>query len=206
MVVIGRPDWQLCDRLSKILLKFFPVLSCVRTVVTCRPDSCTFTASNFHIKASCVRTKGMVVRKVDQMHAISISDARGSGPRGLTSEHLDFECNSCLMNERVWTGFHIVRTVVVNFPYLCFGKKSRSWSNTECHSDVLLKRPDGCKLEQFEAFRQRGRSERKVLVVRTEDALDTWASGRYITSSEQLVRNRIFLTSRMCRIFWKYSE
>jgi hypothetical protein len=56
------------------------------------------------------------------------------------------------------------------FPYLCFGKKSHSWSNTGWHPDMLLRRPNGCKLEQFEASWQRGRSGRKVLIVRTDDA------------------------------------
>jgi hypothetical protein len=69
----------------------------------------------------------------------------------LSSGHLNFECATCLMDENVRTGIHIVRTVAAIFPYLCFGKKSHSWSNTECHSDVLLKCSDGCKLEQFEA-------------------------------------------------------
>jgi hypothetical protein len=35
---------------------------------------------------------------------------------------------------------------------------------------MLLKRSDGCKLEQFEASRHKGRSGQKVLVVRTDDA------------------------------------
>jgi hypothetical protein len=56
------------------------------------------------------------------------------------------------------------------FPYLCFEKKSHSWSNTEWRPDVLLRRSDGCKLEQFEASRHKGRSGWKVLVVRTNDA------------------------------------
>jgi len=46
------------------------------------------------------------------------------------------------------TSFETVATI---FPYLCFGKKSHSLSNTECRPDILLKHPDGCKLEQFEA-------------------------------------------------------
>jgi hypothetical protein len=54
---------------------------------------------------------------------------------------------------------------------MCFGKKSFYLSNTERRSDVLLRRPDGCNREQFEASRHRGTFERKVLVVRTEDAL-----------------------------------
>jgi len=55
------------------------------------------------------------------------------------------------MDEHIRMGFHIVWTVTSNFPYLGFGKKSSSWSNTEWGPDVLLKCPDGCKLEQFEA-------------------------------------------------------
>jgi hypothetical protein len=39
---------------------------------------------------------------------------------------------------------------------------------------VLLKRPDGYKLKQFEASRHRGRSGRKVLIVQTDDA---WTVG-----------------------------
>jgi hypothetical protein len=35
---------------------------------------------------------------------------------------------------------------------------------------VLLRCSDGCKLEQFEGSRHRGRSRQKVLVVRTDDA------------------------------------
>jgi hypothetical protein len=80
MVVIGRSDRQLCDRLSKISLKFYLNLNRVWTVVPCHPGGRTFTARNFLIKASRVRTKGMVVRTVDLMHVISISDARVYGP------------------------------------------------------------------------------------------------------------------------------
>jgi hypothetical protein len=72
MVDIKRSDGQLCDRLSKISLKFFPVLSHVQTVLPCRPDGRTSAARNFHIKASRIQTKGMVVLTVDQMHTISI--------------------------------------------------------------------------------------------------------------------------------------
>jgi len=61
MVVIGRLDGQMCDRLSKISQKFFPDLSRIQTMMPCHPDGRTFTARNFHIKASRVQTKGMVV-------------------------------------------------------------------------------------------------------------------------------------------------
>jgi hypothetical protein len=79
-VDLRRPDGQLCNRLSKISLKFFLDLSHVWTMLPCHPDGRTSAARNFHIKASCVRIKGMVVRMVDLMHAISIYVARESGP------------------------------------------------------------------------------------------------------------------------------
>jgi hypothetical protein len=41
-----------------------------------RSDGRTSAARNFHVKASCVRTGGMVVRTVDLMDVISISDWR----------------------------------------------------------------------------------------------------------------------------------
>jgi hypothetical protein len=76
------------------------------------------------------------------------------------------------MNERVRMGTLIVRTVAAVFPYLCFGKKSYSWSNTELRPNVLLKRLDRCNLEQFEASQHKGRSRRKVLIVRTVERPD----------------------------------
>jgi len=59
-------------------LKIFPELSCVRMVLPCRLDGHTFAAHNFHIKASCVQTKGSIVRTIDLMHAIPIYEARVS--------------------------------------------------------------------------------------------------------------------------------
>jgi len=155
-------------------------------VLLCRLDDRTLATCNFHIKAWGVWTIASIVRTVDLMHAISIYEARASGPWRLTFGRLDFDCMTCLMNERVRNGIHIVWMVATVFPFLCFGRKSHSWSNTGRRPDVLLKRPDGCKLEQFEASRHRGRSGRKVLVVQTNDALDRWASRQYITSSGRL--------------------
>jgi hypothetical protein len=90
----------------------------------CRLDSLTSAVSNFHIKASRVWTRRMVFRTVDLMHAISISNARAFGPCWLASGSLDLNYDTCLMNERVGTGIHVIRTVAAIFPYLCFGKKS----------------------------------------------------------------------------------
>jgi hypothetical protein len=50
-------------------------------------------------------------------------------------------------------------------------------SNTKGRSDMLLRRLDGCKLEQFKNSRHMGRFGPEVLVVRTDDALNRWASG-----------------------------
>jgi hypothetical protein len=132
-------------------------------VLPCHPDSRTLAVRNFHIKASRVRTIEHVIWTVDLMHTISIYVARASRLWRLVSRRLDFECTTCLMDE-------YVRTVAAVFQYLCFGKKSHRWSNTEWHLDVLLKRPEGCKLEQFESSQHRGRSGRKVLVFRMDDA------------------------------------
>jgi len=44
------------------------------------PDGRTFAAHNFHIKASCIQTIGMIVRTVDLMHVISIYVALTSEP------------------------------------------------------------------------------------------------------------------------------
>jgi hypothetical protein len=64
----------------------------------------------------------------------------------LTSGRLDFECDTCLMDEHVRTGIQVVQTVAAIFPYLYFGKKSRSFGRTL--SVVRTRRPNGCKLEQ----------------------------------------------------------
>jgi hypothetical protein len=55
-------------------------------------------------------------------------------------------------------GIHIVRSAAVIFPYLILERKYEAWSNIESRPDGLLKRPDGCKLVEFEALRHRGRS------------------------------------------------
>jgi len=155
-------------------------------VLPCRPDGRTLVARNFHIKAWRAWTMTFIVRTVNLMHTISIYQAHASWPWRPLSGHLNFEWVAFLMDERVRTGIHIVRTVTAVFPYLCFGKKSHSWSNIEWRPDVLLKCLDGCKLEQFEAYRQKGK-------VWTESShrpdgwyLDIWVSGRYITSFGRL--------------------
>jgi len=133
----------------------------VRTVRHCRPDGRTSAASNFHIEASRVRTGGTVVQTADLMHVISISNARTSGPCRLASERLDLNWDTCLMDERVRKGYHVVQTVAAIFPYLCLDRNPEAWLNTDDHPDGLLNRSDGCKLEHFKASRHKGRSGRE---------------------------------------------
>jgi hypothetical protein len=64
------------------------------------------------------------------MHAISISDAHAFGPCLLTSGHLDFECDTCFMDESVWTGIHVDRTVAAIFPNLLFRKEILKFGRT----------------------------------------------------------------------------
>jgi hypothetical protein len=152
---IVRPKfWKFCWRT-------FLFESRVRTMRHCRPDGRTSAASNFHIVASLVRTGGTVVRTADLMYAISISDAHAFGPWWQASGRLDLNCDTCLMDERVQTGYQVVRTVAAIFSYLCLERNLEAWSNTEDRPDGMLNCLDGCKLEQFEASRHRGRSGRE---------------------------------------------
>jgi hypothetical protein len=58
--------------------------------------------------------------------------------------------------------------VAAVFLYLCLEMKSFYLSNTERHPDVLLRRPNGCNLEQFEASGYKWKLGRKDLIVRTD--------------------------------------
>jgi hypothetical protein len=156
------------------------------------PESRTSAASNFLIKASRVRTRRMAVRMDDLLHTISISVICASRwlslnyELALTSSVSRRESTS---SGRLQHSFHI-----------WFWKENlKLWSNTESRPEGLLKRPDGCKLEQLEASRYRGSSGRESTssgtvghVVWTAEALDSWASWRDDTSSRRLTGNRIF--------------
>jgi hypothetical protein len=106
----------------------------------CRPDGRTSVASNFLIKASRIRT-------VDLLHAISISIERASGPWQTGVRIVEFELRFLTYvlahpdgNPRRPDGFS-------NLPLYELGKKSKA-SITESRPDGLLRRPNGCKLEQ----------------------------------------------------------
>jgi hypothetical protein len=86
-------------------------------------------------------------------------------------------------------------------PHIWFWKESEAWSNTERRPDGLLRRLDGCKLEQKLLDTEEGPDEwcfslsgvRMVWqVVWTAGSMDRWASGRDDTSSRRLARNRLF--------------
>jgi len=141
--------------------------------MSCRPGGRMSAASNFHIKASRVRTGEIVVRTANLMQAISISDARASGPWWLASGHLDLNCDTSLLDERIRMGINVVWTIAAIFPYLCLARNPEACSNTEDRTDGLL-------------------NQTVWHVVRTADALDSWASKRYDTSSGRLAGNQIF--------------
>jgi hypothetical protein len=174
----------LLPKFQKFRWKSFLFKSRVRTVRHCRSDGRMSATSNFHIEAPCVQTRRMGVWMVNLMHAISISDARASGRESTSSGWLQQSSHICVWKEILkldWT-LRVVQTGC-----LCL---------------------DVCKLEQFEASRHRApdgnprRLEgwcfslmcvRTVChVIRTVDTLDSWASGRYDTSSGRLAGNRIF--------------
>jgi hypothetical protein len=88
------PNRQLCDRLSKILQKFFLELSCIQTVLPYRPDSRTLAACNFHIKAWRVRTMTSVIQTVNLMHSISYMKLA-------RPDHEDGRSDVCFFNARL---------------------------------------------------------------------------------------------------------
>jgi len=184
----------------QILQKFFPELSRVRTVLPCRPDSRTLVAHNFHIKASRVWTIGSVVRTVDLMYAIFIYEARTSVPWGIASGCLDFECTTCLMDERVRMGSTSSGRLQLS-SYICVlernpiavrilsGVRTCCWNirtDASWNSSKLLdtgEGPDG-------KFLLSRRMMLGQLSIRTENHVVRTAA-----------RDPISLTCRLCRIF-----
>jgi len=173
-------------------------------MVPCRYDGRTSAAINFQIEASLVRTRRMVFQTADLMHAISISDARVSEPWWLASRLLDLNCDTCLMDERIWTGIHVIWTVAGIFPYLCFGKKSWSliehWESSGQAAELFGRMQAGA----VRSFSTQKKVQTVIHVVRMDDALDRWVSGRYDMSSGRLTENQIFWLCKLCRIFWKH--
>jgi len=66
---------------------------------------------------------------------------------------------------------------LIDLPFLGTWKEIRNWSSTERHPNVLLKRPDWCKLAQKTSRYSMG-SGRDEHFVRTNDADLSWRSGQ----------------------------
>jgi hypothetical protein len=152
--------------------KSFLFKSRVRTVRHCRPDGRTSAASNFHIRLSRVQTMGD--ERPDDWSStcnFHICYARvrtmiGSRPDGWSRIGNFLNCwtrvrtkADCRPDGDIWI-------VILTFCMSAFGWESTlsgrlkqsslklnleriwSWSITERRSNGLLRRPDGCKLEQ----------------------------------------------------------
>jgi hypothetical protein len=157
-----------------------------------RPDGWS-RIRNFHIR--CTRVWTMADWSSDCWISIAILDLRRS-----TSGRESTSSGRLYQYSHKWTW-----------------KESEALSNTERRSDGLLRRPDGCKLEQklLDTVRGSDRSPRHSdgwwlvclgfwtvwHIVRTDGRVDRWASGRDDTSSGRLTGNQNLLTCKQCRIF-----
>jgi hypothetical protein len=126
----------------------------------------------------------MVVRTVDLLHAISILVVRASQPCWLASGRFNLNCDSCPMDECIWTGIHVVRTVESIFPYLNLERKSEAGRTLRVvRTGCLNVRTDVSWNRSFSIQRK---VQMGIHAVWTDDALVWWASGRYDTSSGRL--------------------
>jgi len=60
---------------------------------------------------------------------------------------MEITCNRVKTIRTLWQ-HRLDAGLIWRFPFLGTWKEIRSWSNAGRHSDVMLKRPDGCKLAQ----------------------------------------------------------
>jgi hypothetical protein len=74
------PQYRHCPAVTRAIASGIIIIEVQNDHITSLSDGRTFTASNFRTKASRVLTQRMVVRTIDMIHAISISDARMPGP------------------------------------------------------------------------------------------------------------------------------
>jgi len=143
--------------------------ACVRTMIGSRPDGWS-RIGNFLLWCTCVRTTA--VRRPDGHIWIAILTLRrrASGRDTTSSGRL------------------------IDLPILGTWKEIRNWSSTGRRLDMLLKRPDGCKLAQklldtvWGLNGMNTLSRRMMLVclsvrtgwyvVRTDGTVDRWASER----------------------------
>jgi hypothetical protein len=135
---------------------FAEILSCFEP----RPDGVALSFGRSHFSCTQFPYQGLEHPDQENGHPYGWPDARNFHISSSCIQTMkadvrtyDFWMRDFPYDERVRTRIHIIRMVAV------------IRSNTKCLPDMLLKRPDGCKLEQFKASRHKGRSERKVLVV-----------------------------------------
>jgi hypothetical protein len=95
-----------------------------------------------------------------------------------------------------------VRTIAAVFPYLCLRRTSFYLSNIKWRPDMLLRRPNGCNLEQFESSRHWWESGRNNYVVRKDVA---WLMS--VQTIERDVRTESWdptsLTWNLCKIYFE---
>jgi hypothetical protein len=127
----------------------------------------------------------MALQTVDQVHAISISEEHTSGPRWLASRWFDLNSDTCLMDERVRMGIHVVRTVESIFPYSILER------NLKLDRTLRVLRTDASWNRSF-SIQRRVRTENHI--IQMDDAFVWRAFGRYDTSSGllELLFNKIW--------------
>jgi hypothetical protein len=172
-VNLSRSDEQLCDQnFWDFRWKSFLFESHVRTVRHCRSDGRMSTSSNFHITLSCVRT----IRdgRPDGWSSTCNFHICGARVRTMIGRHLDgwswihnfhIRCTRARTMADwspegwIWIPILALRRSASERESTSSGrlhqsshnwtwKESEAWSNTERRPDGLLRRPDGCKLEQ----------------------------------------------------------
>jgi hypothetical protein len=113
-----------------------------------RPDGRTSAASNFFIRLSSVRTMGD--ERLDSYSSTRNFHICNARVRTTAVRHPD---------SHIWIAILALRRRasgrdttssgrLIDLPFLGTWKEIRNWSSTWRRSDVLLKRPDGCKLAQ----------------------------------------------------------
>jgi hypothetical protein len=133
----GFPDGQLYDRFPK---NFSEILSCflamsgqwcsvVRTVAL---PLQAISLCTLHVSEPWEWSSGRLIWYTEFPYLMyARPDYTDRGP-----DVSKLNYNTCLMDEPVRTGIHVVWTVAVIFPYLCFGKKSwilvEHWESSGC--------------------------------------------------------------------------
>jgi hypothetical protein len=134
----------------------------VRTMIGNRPDSWS-RIGNFLLWCTCVRT--IAVRRPDGHIWIAILALR------IRTSGRDTTLSGRL----------------IDLPFLGTWKEIRNWSCTGRRPDVLLKRPDGCKLAQKTSRYSMG-SGRNEHFVRTDDAgLSSVRTGWHVVRTDGIV-------------------